>query len=192
MFARATLDSGASLLDPSEAQRSEGSGFRVGSDWAIQNLEVQVRRILTLAVLTVAVAPVAAVWPTALAGASGTRAKLKLRHTSVGTILVNARGFTVYAFTLDSRNKDACQNIRLCLSVWPPVKTSGRPIAGPGVHRNLLGTIRLKNGAKQVTYAGHPLYTYIGDRRAGQTYYVNRLQFGGRWPAVNAAGHDVK
>jgi hypothetical protein len=43
-----------------------------------------------------------------------------------------------------------------------------------------------------VTYAGHPLYRYIADTAPGQTYFINILQFGGRWPAVNAAGQEVK
>ena len=151
------------------------------------------RRILTLAAFTVVLSPVAAATLLAApAGASGTRAKLQLRHTSVGTILVNARGYTVYAFARDSRNKDACQSISHCLTAWPPVTTSGTAIAGPGVHRNLLGTITLKNGTKQVTYAGHPLYTFLGDQHPAETTFINFPQFGGRWPAVNAAGGEVK
>jgi predicted lipoprotein with Yx(FWY)xxD motif len=128
----------------------------------------------------------------ATAGASTSRAKLQLRKTSVGTILVNGRGYTVYAFTKDRRNKDNCQKSSTCLRVWPPVKTGGAPIAGPGVKRSLIGTIKLKNGAKQLTYAGHPLYTYIADSHPAETTYVNTFNLGGRWPAVNAAGHEVK
>jgi predicted lipoprotein with Yx(FWY)xxD motif len=130
--------------------------------------------------------------PVAVAGASGGAAKLKLRHTSVGTILVSSRGFTLYAFTRDAKNKDACQKIKACLKLWPAVTTSGRPLAGTGVKRSLIGTIRLANGKKQVTYAGHPLYTYVGDSAPGQTYYVNFFQFGGYWPAVNASGRELK
>jgi predicted lipoprotein with Yx(FWY)xxD motif len=152
-----------------------------------------VRRILTLAVLTVAATPVAAATlPPALAGASAVRAKVQLRQTSVGKILVNARGYTLYAFSRDRRGKDACQNIPHCLSAWPPLITSGQPIAGRGVRQGLLGTTRLKSGKKQVTYAGYPLYTYIGDSMPAETSFVNLYQFTGYWPAVNAAGHEVK
>ena len=63
---------------------------------------------------------------------------------------------------------------------------------GQGVKRSMVGTIRLKSGAKQLTYGGHPLYTYVGDSGPGQTSYVNFFQFGGHWPAVNAAGAEVK
>jgi predicted lipoprotein with Yx(FWY)xxD motif len=147
-----------------------------------------VRRILTLIAATALVTLLA----TTLAGASATRAKLLLRKTSVGTILVNSRGFTLYAFTRDTRNKDNCAGISGCLRLWPVVKTSGKAIAGPGVKSALIGTITLKSGTKQVTYAGDPLYTYVGDGSPGQTYYVNVFQTGGYWPAVNGAGHEVK
>jgi predicted lipoprotein with Yx(FWY)xxD motif len=130
--------------------------------------------------------------PSALAGASVRRATLQLRNTNVGTILVNGRGFTLYAFTKDSRNGDACVNIRGCLGVWPAVTTVGKPVAGNGVKGSLIGTINVKGVGKQVTYAGHPLYRYVGDRGPGQTLYVNIFQFKGRWPALNAAGQEVK
>jgi len=125
------------------------------------------------------------------AGASAARTEIKLRKTSVGTILVNSRGFTVYAFTRDPRNRDMCVALRGCSAVWPAVTTTGKPIAGHGLKTSLLGTINLHNGRKQVTYAGHPLYTYVGDGAPGETSYVNFAAFGGRWPAMNAAGHEV-
>jgi predicted lipoprotein with Yx(FWY)xxD motif len=147
-----------------------------------------VRRISTLIAATALIACLT----TASAGASGSRAKLQLRSTRVGMILVNGRGFTVYAFTRDGHNQDSCAKLSGCLSIWPPVTTSAKALAGRGVNSRLIGSITLKNGVKQVTYAGHPLYTYIADSGPGQTFYVNVSQFGGRWPAVNAAGHEVK
>jgi predicted lipoprotein with Yx(FWY)xxD motif len=122
--------------------------------------------------------------------AAGHRAKLKLGRTSLGKIVENGGGFTVYMFTRDRRNRDNCSTA--CKGVWPPVTTSGRPVAGPGIKRALIGTIKLPSGAKQVTYAGHPLYTYTGDGGPGETSYVGFSQFGGVWYAVNAAGHAVK
>ena len=146
------------------------------------------RRILTLIAATALIASLT----TASAGASGTRAKLQLRSSRVGMILVNSRGFTIYAFTKNRHNKDICAEVSGCLSVWLPVTTSGKAIGGRGVNSRLIGTITLKNGVKQVTYAGHPLYTYVADSGPGQTFYVNASQFGGRWPAVNPAGNEVK
>jgi predicted lipoprotein with Yx(FWY)xxD motif len=147
-----------------------------------------VRRILIL----IAATAVATSLTSTLASASANRAKLQLRQTSAGKILVNGRGFTLYTFTKDARNKDACASISGCPSIWPVLKTGGKPIAGRGVKSSLIGTITTKSGAKQVTYAGHPLYLYSGDSGPGQTAYINFQQFGGRWPAVNAAGREVK
>jgi predicted lipoprotein with Yx(FWY)xxD motif len=130
--------------------------------------------------------------PTALAGAHGGGAKIELHNTKLGKILVNSRGYTLYAFTADKTNKDRCASISSqCLVAWPPVTTTGAPIAGPGVKRSLLGTIKLGR-KRQVTYAGHPLYTYIADTRPAETTFVNLLQFNGRWPALNASGAEVK
>ena len=106
---------------------------------------------------------VAALAGASVAVAAGHRAKVKLASTSLGKILVNGRGFTVYMFTADRRGKDNCVKMTDCTSVWPPLTTTGRAQAGPDVRRALLSTIKLPSGAKQVTYAGHPLYTYSGD-----------------------------
>jgi predicted lipoprotein with Yx(FWY)xxD motif len=144
------------------------------------------RRLLSLLV----VIGVAACLPAALAGARVSRAELKLRKTSAGTILVDRRGFTLYAFTKDRPNHDACAAIPHCLAVWPAMTSGGKPIAGPGVKRGLIGTIPVR-GQRQVTYAGHPLYHYIADSGPGQTSYINIFQFGGRWPALDRAGHEV-
>lgn len=117
--------------------------------------------------------------------------KLQLRHTGLGIILVNGAGHTVYAFTRDSRNNDRCAATAGCTGIWPLVTSTGSPTLGPGVKRSLVGTIKV-GGARQVTYAGHPLYTYIGDAGPGDTSYVGQHQFGGTWVALNAAGRTVK
>ncbi len=142
--------------------------------------------------ILVAAAALFIVGAAASASASSRGERIQLRKTGVGTILVNGRSHTVYMFTRDARNKDACQGISGCLHVWPPVTSANKPIAGSGVKSSLLGTITIKGGARQVTYAGHPLYTYSGDSGPGQTGYVNFSAFGGRWPALNASGNEVK
>lgn len=118
-------------------------------------------------------------------------AKVKLVSTGLGRILANSSGFTLYSFSKDGRNKDSCAKVSGCAAVWPELTTSGRPTAGPGVKASLLSTIRLAGGVKQVTYAGHPLYIYSADGGPGQTDYVGRMQFGGTWRALNAAGRAV-
>ena len=119
-------------------------------------------------------------------------AKIQLRHTEVGKVLVDSSGFTVYRFSTDPRNSDTCVKISGCTNLWPPLMSSGRPVAGPGVRSALLSTIKLPGGGRQVTYAGHPLYRYSAATEKGETGYVGAQQFGGRWYALNAAGGSVK
>jgi predicted lipoprotein with Yx(FWY)xxD motif len=148
------------------------------------------RTLITLiAVATLAPAGVALADSSAHA-ASGTT--VQLRHTSLGKILVDRQGFTLYMFTADGSKRDKCMSISGCVRVWPVLKTSAKPVAGSGVKSSLLGTITISGGAKQVTYAGHPLYTYVGDSGPGETDYVGAKQFGGFWYAVNASGNAVK
>ena len=128
----------------------------------------------------------------ASASAAGAPAKVSVRTTSLGMILVNGRGHTLYAFTRDTRNQDRCVTTAGCTSIWPLLTSAGRPRAGTGVAASKLSTIRLSNGSHQVTYAGHPLYTYSGDSSAGETDYVGVSQFGGTWLAVTAAGRTLR
>jgi predicted lipoprotein with Yx(FWY)xxD motif len=149
------------------------------------------KRLAIVAVAAAASLPVA-VSQAAPEAHAARAAKLELRHTRLGGIVTNRRGLTVYAFTRDTRNHDSCITISGCNSVWPLLTTHGRPRVGPGLRRSLLGTIKLPSGAHQVTYGGHPLYTYIADSGPGDTSYVGASQFGGRWYALNAAGRFVK
>jgi predicted lipoprotein with Yx(FWY)xxD motif len=124
-----------------------------------------------------------------LAAAHSSRAAtVQLRHTSLGNILVNSSGRTLYEFTRDHANRNSCAAISGCSAVWPSLKVSGRPTAGSGVKASLLST----TSGNQVTYAGHPLYTYSGDGGPGKISYVGVSTFGGTWYAVNASGGPVK
>lgn len=125
-------------------------------------------------------------------GAHAARAtEVVLRHTSLGSILTTSSGFTLYEFTHDHGSANSCMKIRECPQVWPALETSGQPTAGPGVKGSLLSSIRIAGGARQVTYAGHPLYRYSADSR-GATDYVGASAFGGKWYALTASGHAVK
>jgi predicted lipoprotein with Yx(FWY)xxD motif len=79
--------------------------------------------------------------------AAGRPAKLKLGKTGLGKIVQNGRGFTIYMFTRDRRNKDSCVKVSGCTGVWPAVTSAGRPVIGPGLKRSLVGTITLPSGA---------------------------------------------
>jgi predicted lipoprotein with Yx(FWY)xxD motif len=127
---------------------------------------------------------------TAATRAGGTQ--IDLHKSAKGKILVDSKGFTIYVFTADTKNHDNCQSKPHCTGVWSPVLTHDKPVAGTGVHQSLLGTTKLNSGKLQVTYHGHPLYTYIGDTGKHQTTYNNFPEFGGKWRVMNAAGQEVK
>jgi predicted lipoprotein with Yx(FWY)xxD motif len=122
------------------------------------------------------------------AASSSSAATVQLRHTSLGNILVSSSGRTLYEFTRDHGNKNSCAAIGGCSAVWPSLRASGRPTAGSGVRSSLLST----TGGHQVTYAGHPLYTYSGDSGPGRTSYVGAKSFGGTWYAIDASGGTVR
>jgi len=111
-------------------------------------------------------------------------------RTSVGEILVDRNGLTLYLFTRDSRDKDKCAAISGCTAVWPPYTITGAPTAGPGVKASLLGTTKQGNH-EQVTYDGHPLYEYAQNNDPGATGYVGTPEFGGTWDAVSPSGKAV-
>jgi predicted lipoprotein with Yx(FWY)xxD motif len=106
-------------------------------------------------------------------------------ETSLGTVLVDRYGFTIYLLTADNPTFSNCTSF-VCNTVWPPVLATGGGVAGPGVQQSLLGTIPLPDGTQQVTYAGHPLYTYIGDRKPAQTSGQGIKSFGGIWWVLSA------
>jgi predicted lipoprotein with Yx(FWY)xxD motif len=149
---------------------------------------------VTIALITAAAAAATALPASAAGGAAhaarGT--KLEIQSTSLGRILATGSGRTVYMFTHDQVNHDTCVAISGCTGIWPLVTSNGTPTLGPGVKRSLVGAIKLPSGARQVTYAGHPLYTYIADAGPGDTSYVGLSQFGGHWYALNAGGRVVK
>lgn len=151
-------------------------------------------RILLVGVL-LAVASSAAIASagarSSLAHEAGT-ATVNLAKTARGYILVSSTGFTLYEFTKDSSGKDSCVEISGCPHFWPALPVTGAPTAGTGVKASLLSTITLPDGTSQVTYAGHPLYTYSGDSGPGETGYVGVRAFGGYWYALRRSGRAVR
>jgi predicted lipoprotein with Yx(FWY)xxD motif len=125
---------------------------------------------------------------------SATRARkgelVALRKTTLGPVLVDARGRTLYLFEKDRRGKSACQTA--CVKYWPPLVSRATPRAGKGVRRSMLGLTRRQDGRRQVTYAGHPLYSFVGDKTAGQTSGEGLTNFGAEWYALAASGRSVK
>jgi len=109
--------------------------------------------------------------------------------TPLGKVLVDARGRTLYLFKKDPRGRSACYGA--CAAYWPPLLSSAKPRAAAGVRAASLGVSTRIDGRRQVTYAGHPLYTFIGDKRAGQTTGQGLTDFGAAWYAVAASGRAV-
>jgi predicted lipoprotein with Yx(FWY)xxD motif len=122
---------------------------------------------------------------------SASASTVELRETSVGMVLVDPGGFTLYGFTLDKRKHDSCVAISGCAEDWPPDVISGSPIAGPGLNQSKLSTITLPDGAHQVTYYGHALYHDLGASEPGDTRDVGSSEFGGKWYALTARGKKV-
>ncbi|HWF35381.1 MAG TPA: hypothetical protein VG295_08405 [Solirubrobacteraceae bacterium] len=114
---------------------------------------------------------------------------VSINETKLGGVLIGSKGATLYLFAKDPPGKSACAGA--CAGVWPPLLTTGTPVAGQGTSQSKLGTIARVGGAEQVTYNGHPLYTFVGDTHAGQTTGEGVNQFGGLWWAVSAAGEKV-
>jgi predicted lipoprotein with Yx(FWY)xxD motif len=108
----------------------------------------------------------------------------------VGPILVNAKGFTVYDFHKDKGTASSCYGG--CAGVWPPVLTEGAPTAGEGASAGKLGTTKRKDGTVQVTYAGHPLYTYVADKKPGEANGNDIDSFGAQWYALKGSGEEAE
>ena len=122
-------------------------------------------------------------------GATGGGARVALAASPLGRILVDAKGVTLYDFVKDKGSSSACYGA--CAALWPPLTTSAKPIAGPGVRASLLGTTRRKDGKLEVTYNGHPLYYFVTDRKPGQITGQGVDQFGGPWWVISATGKEI-
>jgi len=108
-------------------------------------------------------------------------AVLKTEQTTLGTVLTNAGGFTVYWFAKDSSTASACAGA--CAAAWPPVL--GMPGAASGVKLGgTLGQIKRPDGTMQATFDGHPLYLFAGDRTPGQASGNGVDGFGALWYAI--------
>ena len=157
-------------------------------------MELEMKRKITVFMVAVsAAALVAAALGDTSSASSATRshgARVALGKTALGRVLVNARGRTLYLFEKDTHGRSACYGA--CAAYWPPLVSAAKPQPGNGVRASLLGVTKRKDGKRQVTYAGHPLYTYVGDTKAGMTSGEGLTDFGGTWDAVAASGRSVE
>jgi predicted lipoprotein with Yx(FWY)xxD motif len=121
--------------------------------------------------------------------ANGRAATIGVENSGLGQILNDTKGRTVYLFQKDKGTKSACTGA--CASAWPPVRVSGKPVVGTGASASQVGTTKRSDGGRQVTYNGHPLYTYTGDQSPGDTNGQGLNAFGGAWFALSPAGNQV-
>ena len=108
---------------------------------------------------------------------------------SAGTYLTGTSGRALYLWVADSGGKSSCSGA--CAKVWPPVTTTGTPVASHGVKAGDLSTITRSDGTKQVAYKGHPLYYFAEDTAAGSTKGQGSDGFGAKWWLVAPAGTAI-
>jgi len=123
---------------------------------------------------------VAAVTAASATAAGGT--VVSWRKTSIGNAVTTAGGHTLDLFRGDSGTTSKCYG--KCATYWPPLLTTGKPVASGRVNASLLGTTKRSDGTLQVTYKGHPLYTFLEDKKPGQTTGEGSDAFGAQWYAL--------
>jgi predicted lipoprotein with Yx(FWY)xxD motif len=108
------------------------------------------------------------------------------KDPSLGDILVDGKGMTLYIFTKDAPGVSNCNAD--CLAKWPALLTNGSPVAGPGVDASLFGSTALADGSKIVTYNKMPLYYWVNDKKPGDTTGEN---VGKVWFVIDPSGKPV-
>ena len=152
--------------------------------------KMRMRKTFLLAALVVAAA---SLMTASVAFGGGQRsaaaATVKAHMSRFGSVLFDGSGRALYLFKRDTSSRSTCSGA--CAKAWPPLLTTSAPKAGMGTRASLLGTTKRGDGTVQVTYAGHPLYHFSGDTKAGQIKCENVVNFGGLWLVVSPAGKAV-
>jgi predicted lipoprotein with Yx(FWY)xxD motif len=105
----------------------------------------------------------------------------------LGQVLVDSEGHTLYAFSGDGGETPTCE--AACAKAWPPLlDENGEPEPSNGTSAARLGTVTRPDGTQQVTYAGHPLYAFDGDKQPGEANGNGSTAFGGTWTALKGSG----
>lgn len=143
-----------------------------------------------LMALTAAVASFCIAFAMVDVASAGGGKRVKTGKTRFGTILQDSKGQTLYLFTKDRSKYSNCYGS--CAKAWPPLLTSGKPVAKGGAIQSKLGTVKRRGGKTQVTYNGHPLYYYVDDSGPGVVLCQNVFEFGGTWFVVNRQGNAIK
>jgi predicted lipoprotein with Yx(FWY)xxD motif len=109
--------------------------------------------------------------------------------TSLGKIITDGQGRTLYLFSKDTGMSSTCSGA--CASNWPPFTAGSKPAVGGGVPASAIRLVKRSDGTKQVTLDGHPLYFFAGDQSAGQINGQGVNEFGAKWWTVAPTGTKV-
>ena len=121
---------------------------------------------------------------------SGAGSVVSTKTSSLGTFLVDGNGRALYLWDADHGSKSTCSGASA--QAWPPLTATGTPKGNVALKASLLGTTMRSDGSREVTYAGHPLYTFAGDTQAGQTTGQGSNGFGAPWWVVTPAGKALQ
>jgi predicted lipoprotein with Yx(FWY)xxD motif len=145
---------------------------------------VRVRSVIVVAALALLAASSGA------ASGGAQRPRITVHPSAYGQMLFDGRGYALYAFTKDDPRRSNC--VGTCAQRWPPYVVNRAPSADRGVSASRIATVRRSNGSLQATYAGKPLYRYVGDRSPLQVLCQNVREFGGLWLVVRPNGKLVR
>ncbi|MBS2539159.1 hypothetical protein KGQ20_41065 [Catenulispora sp. NF23] len=126
--------------------------------------------------------------PSTSSSAPAASSALHTQNSQFGQILVNSSGRTLYLLTADKGNTSTCYNA--CAAIWAPDLTTGTPTSS-GVTASMVGTTARTDNTTQVTYNGHPLYTYAGDTNSTDVTGEGVATFGGTWYVVGTNGNAI-
>jgi predicted lipoprotein with Yx(FWY)xxD motif len=154
----------------------------------------------TISLISSAAAALAAVTLAACGGGSSTSSTpskpagsgtetVDVASSSLGTILVDSHGRTLYLFKKDSGTTSTC--FGACAANWPPLRTAGKPTVGTGADASSVATAGRSDGKPEVTYNRHPLYLFAGDEKPGDTNGQGIDAFGGKWLVLSPAGDAI-
>jgi predicted lipoprotein with Yx(FWY)xxD motif len=149
------------------------------------------RLVLCTATATAVAVPTIAV--------AATSTVLTTQAVKRGTVIASPSGLTLYGFVADDKTHADAKNHKStcfggCAVAWPPLIAKGSVVvkSGSGLKQSLVGRVKRFNGVYQVTYAGHPLYRYVTDRKPGQQNGQNLKQFGAKWYVIGKNGNYLK
>jgi predicted lipoprotein with Yx(FWY)xxD motif len=144
----------------------------------------------TLALLVVLIAAVAVAIPVSGVTAAKKKAPtLQLRKTTLGKVLVDSKGRTLYSFGADTKDTSRCSGA--CATNWPPAASPKKPTVGQNVSASSLKVIKRGDGSRQLSYAGHPLYRFVGDKKPGDVTGQGINAFGGLWYVLSGKGKVI-